>query len=74
MTLNECKKGNTYIIKNIMVEDRIIRRLEALGLIDGTRIDLLNKKRYGAVIIKVRGTRIALGKDIAMGIEVSANE
>ncbi|MGN0374744.1 MAG: ferrous iron transport protein A [Butyrivibrio sp.] len=74
MTLNECKKGNTYIIKNIMVEDRIIRRLEALGLIDGTRIDLLNKKRYGAVIIKVRGTRIALGKDLAMGIEVSANE
>ena len=31
---------------------------------------VLNRKRYGAVIIKIRGTRIALGKAIAGGIEV----
>lgn len=74
MTLNECKKGSSCLIKNIMVEDRIMRRLEALGFINGTKIDLLNKKRYGAVIIKVRGTRMALGRDLASGIEVEPYE
>ncbi len=41
-----------------------------LGLTRGTRIKLLNKKRSGAVIVKLRGTRYAFGRDIAEKVEV----
>ncbi len=70
MTLDKCIKGTTCYIKSIVVEERVLRRLEALGFIKGTQVEITNKKRYGAVIIKVRGTRMALGKHIASGIEV----
>jgi len=46
------------------------RRLEALGLIKGTKICVLNKKKHGAIVIKVRGTRFALGQNIARGIQI----
>ena len=36
----------------------------------GTPLTLLNKKRSGAVIVKLRGTRFAFGKEIADGIDV----
>ncbi|MGN0379777.1 MAG: ferrous iron transport protein A [Butyrivibrio sp.] len=70
MELSECHKGRLCTIKSITVEDKIMRRLEALGFVKGTPVRVLNRKRYGAVIIKIRGTRIALGKAIAGGIEV----
>ena len=53
-----------------MVEERLTRRLEALGVNEGTDITIVNKKGSGTLIIKVRGTRLALGKKIAAGIEV----
>ena len=46
------------------------RRLEALGLNEMTKLQIQNSKRGGAFIIKVRGTRLAIGKRIAQGIEV----
>ncbi|MBQ5683106.1 MAG: ferrous iron transport protein A, partial [Peptococcaceae bacterium] len=42
--------------------------LEALGLTEGTSITVLNKKNKGAVIVKVRGSRFAVGNNIAAGI------
>lgn len=46
------------------------RRLEALGLTEGTKIDILNKKKHGAMIVKIRGTRFALGENITAKIQV----
>ena len=76
MTLFEGDKNLTYEIKGIHVEDNINRRLESMGMNDKTVVRILNKKRNGAMIIKVRGTRLALGKQITCGIEVRevANE
>lgn len=59
-----------YIVKNIDVEENVQRRLQALGLISGTKIKVLNNKKNGSVIFKVRGTRLAVGKKIAEGIFV----
>ena len=71
MTLSEGKSGASYIVEDVTVDQRISRRLEALGLNDGTQIQLLNQKRNkGAFIIMVRGTRLALGRKIADGITV----
>lgn len=70
MKLYECEIGKNYIVQNVMIEERITRRLEALGVNERTRIAILNKKKSGTLIIKVRGTRLALGQKIADGIEV----
>ncbi len=70
MTLYEAVSGQKYIISSICVERLIARRLEALGMNDGTTILVLNKKRAGAMIVKVRGSRLGLGKHITSMIEV----
>lgn len=70
MSLFEGKKDKNYEILGLYVEEEITRRLQALGLNDGTIITVLNRKKNGALIIRVRGTRLAIGKHISMGIEV----
>ena len=72
MKLNECEKGESYHVRSILVAEAIGRRLEALGVNEKTQVTVLNKKKSGSVIIKVRGTRLALGRAIAEGIEVTA--
>ncbi|MCI9594098.1 MAG: ferrous iron transport protein A [Lachnospiraceae bacterium] len=69
MKLNECEKGSTYFVHRVLVAEAIGRRLEALGVNEGTEITVLNKKGSGSVIVKVRGTRLAMGRKIAEGIE-----
>ncbi len=68
--LYEGQKGSVYQVKSVMVDERLTRRLEALGVNEGTKVTLMNKKGSGTLIIKVRGTRLALGKRIAEGIEI----
>lgn len=70
MTLYDARKGAEYLIEGLYVEPSITRRLQALGLNDGTMIKVLNRKKHGALIIQVRGTRLALGKHISSNITV----
>ena len=70
MKLQEGEIGKTYIVYSVMVDDTITRRLEALGVNEMTPVTLMNKKGSGTVIIKVRGTRLALGRRISEGIEI----
>lgn len=74
MTLAEAKIGDTYIVTKINVEDITGRRLEALGLLEGTKIEVINKKRNGTSIFNVRGTRLAVGRAIALGIDIDGGE
>ena len=74
MTLYEGKKGNSYEITGLFVEENITRRLEALGLNEGTMVHVETRKRLGAMIIKVRGTRLAIGKHITKRIEVKGED
>ena len=68
MTLSEGNIGSSYRIRRIELEEQVTRRLEMLGMTKGTDVLVLNKKRNGPMIIKVRGTRFALGRDFARGI------
>lgn len=70
MTLLEGNVKKQYIILGVYVETAINRRLEALGFNDGTKVFILNKKKNGSMIVKIRGTRLALGKHITSQIEV----
>lgn len=68
--LIEGEIGKTYMVHSLSVEEAIARRLEALGMNEKTPTTILNKKRSGTMIIKVRGTRLALGSRIAEKIHV----
>lgn len=70
MTLYEACKDREYTVEGLFVEEAVTRRLQALGLNDGTRIRVLNRRKRGALIIQVRGTRLALGRHLSANIEV----
>ena len=62
--------GNSYKVKKIRLPINIEKRLEALGMTQGTPIDVLNCKGNGILIVKIRGTRFALGHNITKNILV----
>ena len=70
MKLNQAEILQNYRITSVQEQEKIQRRLEALGILEGTKVVVLNRKNNGSTIIKVRGTRWALGNEIAEGIEV----
>ena len=74
MKLHEGKIGETYRVAGVHVDERLTRRLEALGVNEGTLVTIMNKKGSGTLSIKVRGTRLALGRQIAVGIEIGGAE
>lgn len=74
MKLSEGIIGRTYRVDSVAVNETITRRLEALGVNSMTPVTLLNKKGSASVIFKVRGTRLAVGKRISDGIEISEME
>lgn len=74
MNVSQAQKGRTYLVKKVNLEGNIERRLEMLGMTDQVKLMVLNKKNQGAVIIKARGTRFAIGKEIADAIEIEEIE
>lgn len=71
MVLKEGKNHHTYLVDSIHVELQLERRLEALGLTDGSPITVINNDKKGAMTVKFRGTRFAIGRKIAENIQVS---
>lgn len=69
-SLWECEVKKEYTVERILLENNISRRLEALGINEGTPIMVLTRKKSGAMIARVRGSRLALGKNITSNIEV----
>ena len=68
MYLCDGKIGNEYKVEDIDLPVNIEKRLEALGMTCGTSIAVLNSKSRGVLIVKVRGTRFALGRNITKNI------
>ena len=65
MLLKDIQIGETC-----RVPFQIERRLQALGMIRDTTISVLNRKGKGIMIIKLRGSRFALGYQMTKNIEV----
>lgn len=65
MTLKQGKNNTKYQVISIDTELKLERRLEALGLTEGTQVTILNNDKKGSLTAKFRGTRFALGKRIA---------
>lgn len=74
MRLKEGKNHHTYQVQDIDIELNLERRLEALGLTTGSKITILNNDKKGAVTVRFRGTRFAMGQRIADHITVEETE
>ena len=70
MTLREGKINRTYIVEDVTLEDKLMVRLQALGMIPGTQVEIINQKSNDSLMIKVRGTRVAISRQIADGVNV----
>ena len=70
MTLKEGTNNHTYVVEKIRIELNLERRLEALGLTEGSQITVLNNDKKGSMTVKFRGTRFAFGRRIADNIFV----
>lgn len=70
MKLKQGENHKTYEVLDIQVELNLERRLEALGLTTGAMVTVLNNDKKGALTVKFRGTRFALGGRIADNISV----
>ena len=70
MRLNEGAKGSRLKVLHMDLPVQTERRLEVLGMLEGTVISVVNRKKRGAMIIKIRGNRFAIREQITKNIEV----
>lgn len=70
MQLSQGKIGKTYQVIHADLPVQLEKRMEALGMTEGTNIAILHLKRGGTMVITIRGTRFAIGKGISQKIEV----
>jgi len=71
VVLTDSKKGETYKVLSLSLPKDACRRFEVLGMTVGSNISIVNVAVSGARIIKIRGTRFAIGKDFCDKIEVA---
>ena len=73
INLSEGITNEEYIIESIITDNITKTRLQVLGVLKGTKIRILNK-RINGVIIKVRGTRLGIDKEISHSIKIRKEE
>lgn len=70
MTLNLGHENQSYTVEALDLPSKVSKRLEALGMVRGTEVEVMRVKPRGAMIVKVRGTRFAIGKGISSHIHI----
>lgn len=71
MSIVDLRPGQDGFIKNIIGDEKLSKRLLALGCIEGTKVTLKNKAPLGdPIIINVRGFDLAIRKKDADNIKI----
>ncbi len=70
MLLKDIQIGESCIIEKIDLPFLMEQRLESLGMTKNTTVSVLNRKGRGILIIKLRGSRFALGYNMTKNIFV----
>ncbi len=69
-TLLSLKVGEKGIVVKILGGQGACKRLNELGFVPGTEVKLVNKISSGPVMIRVKGSKLALGRGLANKVEV----
>jgi len=70
MTLAEVVSGRRASIAGLSAGHTLMGRLGALGLTVGAELEVLQNEGHGPLLVRVRNTRLALGRGEAMKILV----
>lgn len=70
MLLKDIGVGQSCVVERMDLPFQIQRRLEALGMTRHARVSVINRKGRGILIVKLRGSRFALGEQITKSIAV----
>ena len=70
ISLIELPLGKIAIIFQIKSGHAACKRLNELGLIPGVRVELVNRITSGPVMIRVKGSKLALGRGLAQKVMV----
>ena len=71
MLLKDVGAGQRCVVEGVDLPFQMERRLEALGMTRRARVAVVNRKGRGILIVKLRGSRFALGEQITRNITVS---
>jgi len=70
ISLLDLRRGERGVIVSIQGGRGVIQRLSDMGLTPGTEVSVTNSAFFGPIEISVRGSKLALGRGIAMKILV----
>lgn len=70
MLLKDVRIGQSCTVEHIDLPFQMERRLQSLGMTKESTISVLNRKGKGIMIIKLRGSRFALGYHMTQNITV----
>lgn len=69
-TLAESPSGARTVVRALRGGQELVSRLTALGIVAGTSVEVLQNRGRGPLLIRVRDTRIALGRGEAAKVMV----
>jgi ferrous iron transport protein A len=72
MPLSMLGQGNAAIVQRVAGGRGVVSRLASLGFTPGVEITMVQNFGRGPLIVELRGTRVALGRQEAMRVSVSA--
>ena len=70
MTLYDGLIKKKYVVESVDLELKTKKRLQDMGITPGVSIKVMSKLGTHAYILKIRGSRVALGSDITKKINV----
>ena len=73
VALSMIPQGAVVTVKQIVAGRGLRRHLANLGLLPGVRLEVLRGSMHGPVIVRVKGSKVMLGRGMAHGILVDAS-
>ena len=70
ITLSATQPGTQYVVKKIKDEARLINRLSSMGVMCGSQIEVCQNNQKQPVLIFVRDTLVAIGREESKKIVV----
>jgi len=71
-SLAELAAGTTGVVSSLRGGRGLTTRLLALGFTPGAEVTIMQNRGRGAMIVMVRGVRVALGRGQAAKVEIAA--
>lgn len=70
LSLNSAPAGSELVVLNAFGGHEFQRKIASLGIYPGERLEIVEHRNCGGLIIKVKGSRLALGHGMCEKIKV----